>query len=181
MGRVYIGKLARPHGVKGELRLHEGTGSAGSWKKSREIFVGASPEEAGSFMLLGVRTSGKWVIVSLDGVDDFDKAKRLQGQCVYVDRQWLGDPGEDYYYLDDLLGLRVFDMHGSDLGTIKDIFDNGAHEVYIIANALHEIMVPIVDGVVQEIDLDADRIVINPPEGLLDVYRSNSSKKGKSS
>lgn len=174
MARVYIGVLSKPHGLRGELKLVEGLGSSGSWKNIKEVFIGPSSDDSTCFQVRAVRDGGRYAIVDLEGVDEREKAEQLQGQLVYVDRKHLPDLEDGVFYTDDLLGLDIFDKQGRFLGTLDDIFDNGAHEVYVIGGRTKEILVPVIDGVVVNVNTQAGRVVVDLPEGLLEIFEDGA-------
>ncbi|MBN2496375.1 MAG: 16S rRNA processing protein RimM [Deltaproteobacteria bacterium] len=161
-----MGKVSRPHGIRGELRVIEGLGSSGAWHRVEEVFIGRGQDDAVAHRIRGLRVSGKHVIVSLEGVADRDAADRLKGLSVYVPRESLATCGQDEYYAEDLIGLQVVDVRGRVLGLLVEIFDNGAHEVYAVREGSQQVLLPVVDGVVKSVDLELGRMIVDPPEGL---------------
>ena len=162
---VRVGRLSRPHGVRGEIKVYEQEGS-GAWRAALELFVGPDAKSLRSFDVLGIRGSGRFAIVKLRGVEGREAAEALKGQEFYVARSCLPEPEEDDYYVDDLLGLQVEDEQGKLLGRLKSVFDNGAHEVYEVVGPNGSILLPVTPGVVLEVDLDRGRMVVAPPSGL---------------
>jgi 16S rRNA processing protein RimM len=160
-----VGRVARPHGIRGEMKMVEGEGSSGAWRTVKELFLGKSPEQTKRFAVRSVR--GKDVgILALDGVDRIEEAKELRGQNVYVLAEALPPLEEGVFYAGLLIGAEVFDRQGRRLGKLKEIFDNGAHEIYVIGSGRREILLPVVEGVVLEVDSKDGRLVVDPPPGL---------------
>jgi 16S rRNA processing protein RimM len=165
-GLVFIGRITRTHGVRGELKILEGEGTSGAWQEVEELFVGKTPGDATRFRVLRIRGGGRFVIVALEGIADRTAAEKLKDLEVFVSREQLPDLEEDTFYASDLLGLKVRDEQGRLLGVLQEIFDNGAHEVYVVRNDSTQILIPVVEGVVVSVDRGSGQIVVNPPEGL---------------
>ena len=163
---IQVGRITRTHGVRGELKVLPDEGSSGAWRKVPEVFLGTEREETSRFRVKGVRGGGRFAILSLDGVDSLESAEALKGQHVFVPRDQLPDMEPGSFYAGDLMGVTVADIDGRVLGVLEEIFDNGAHEIYVVRDGSREIILPVVDGVVVEVDLDAGRMVVKPPEGL---------------
>lgn len=111
------------------------------------------------------------LIAKIEGVDDRDAAERLRGTKLHVPRAALPDTvEEDEYYLADLVGLKAFHIDGSVFGTVRGVADFGAGDV--IEVALEEakgkvVVLPFTKEVVPEVILSERKMVVNPPEGLL--------------
>ena len=125
------------------------------------------------FRVRGVRGGGRFAILALEGIDTLESAEALKGKDVFVLRDQLPEAEAGSFYAGDLVGLKVVTARGQVLGVLEEIFDNGAHEVYVVRDKTREVMLPVVDGVVIEVDLDAGRMVVEPPEGLPGLPRSH--------
>ena len=104
--------------------------------------------------------------MALVGIEDRDEAIALREQVVFVDQRLLPKPEEGTYYLSELVGLSVVDTVGRKLGKLLEIFDNGAHEVYVVGENKQEILLPVIEGVVISVDLEAGEMIVDPPCGL---------------
>jgi len=163
---VLIGRLTRPHGVRGEMKLLPGEGCSGAWCRVREVWLGKSAGTARAVALRRARPGGRGFILSLEGVDSVEAAEALRDESLFVERSQLPPPEKGEWYLEDLIGLRVEDPRGRVLGELRSIFDNGAHEVYVVTRDGREILIPGVDGVVLAFEPEAGRVVLDPPPGL---------------
>ncbi len=163
---VVVGRLGRPHATRGQLRLWPGAGSSLAWLDAERLFVGKDRDSARPFRLLRASRTEKFIIVKLQGIDSIEQAAALVNLECYVEREQLPECEEGCYYVADLLGLRVEDRQGRVLGRLKEIFDGGAHEVYVVDDGRRSVLLPVVDGVVVEVDCRAGRMVVDPPPGL---------------
>jgi 16S rRNA processing protein RimM len=104
------------------------------------------------------------VLLTIEGLDDRDRAEALKGRPVSVLRADVPlEPGE--YLVGDLVGCQVFDQAGATLGAITSIL-HGAQDILVIHDATHERMLPLVPQIVVEVDVEARRVVVDPPEDL---------------
>ena len=173
--RVCLGVIVGARGLKGDLRIK-------SFAQVPEDITAYGPleDEAGDRRLeLRVTGQSKGVLIArADGVNDRTAADKLKGQRLYVGRDRLPPPDEDEYYHSDLIGLAAEAPQGN-LGTVRQVFDFGAGDVLEIAGGdFGNVMVPFTRNFVPVVDLAAGRIVIDPPEGLLDDDGSDESASG---
>jgi 16S rRNA processing protein RimM len=150
------------------LKVLPGEGSSGAWREAEVVFLGSE-----RFRVRGVRGSGGFAILALEGIDTMESAEALKGKNVFVPRDQLPEMEPGSFYASDLEGLTVVTARGQVLGVLEEIFDNGAHDIYVVRDETREILLPVVDGVVVEVDMDAGRMVVEPPEGLPGLPKSH--------
>ena len=157
-----IGKLRRTHGVKGEILMDVLADDPEMIKPGLTLFVGSKHKEA---KLAAVRTADKSLIVRFEGYSDCDQAAVFRNQFVAIktsDAQPL-DSGRFYHH--EVMGLKVFDESGKELGVISEIIPTGANDVYVIKPLEGEdILVPAVKEFVMKIDTGSRSIVVRLPE-----------------
>jgi len=124
------------------------------------------------------REHKEYVLLTLEGVDDRDKADALRGQTVLVREADLPEPEEGEHYLYQLMGCRVLLENGTEIGVLDNFFETAAQDTWVIVDDKgREILLPAVDEFVLDIDLDARTITVDPPEGLLDLYLNPEPEK----
>jgi 16S rRNA processing protein RimM len=156
--RVVIGVVAAPHGTRGTLRVRP-TGSG------RHLRVGIVPVVAGlRRRISGVRETPKGFLVDLEGVEDRPGAAALRGEGLVLDRGELDAPEEDEVYVDDLIGVVAVGDAGEVFGTVEETFGTPAHEILVVRKQDDVLYVPFTLEHVPEVDLDAGRVVVRPPE-----------------
>jgi 16S rRNA processing protein RimM len=104
----------------------------------------------------------------LEGITDANLAEPLVGKSVFADENDLPPPGENEFYYRDVIGCEVFLTDGTRLGAIEDIIATGANDVFVVRGAGKEVLVPVIEDVVKEIDAASKRVVIEAIPGLLD-------------
>ena len=160
-GRVLLGVIGRPHGVRGLVRVQSFTAEPAAIAS-----YGPLSDEAGTRKFtLTVVTPGEMPVVRIAGVDDRDAAARLTGMRLFVDRAVLPPPSdEDEFYLADLVGLAVHDGEGAAVGSIAVVHDHGAGVFLEIARSSGApLLIPFTRAAVPVVDLAARRVVIDPP------------------
>jgi 16S rRNA processing protein RimM len=115
-----------------------------------------------------VRWKGKIALVKLAGVDDRDEAAKLNGSLLGVRRGEVAPTGEDEYYHFDLIGCRVVDEKGDEVGVVRDVLRMPANDVLVVRDGDREMLVPTVKQVVKDVSLKKRVITIERIPGLLD-------------
>jgi len=170
-GRLPIGAVASAHGVRGQFKVKPFTTAP------RDI-AAYGPVWAGDRRLtLTVRgmTANGLVIVSAPEVTDRDMAQALRGTSLEVDRAALPEVGDDELYHADLIGMTARTPDGTILGRIVALHDFGAGEIVEVKPAKGpSLMLPFDPAFVPEIDVGARRIILDPPDGLLDIAEDDA-------
>lgn len=167
---VPLGRVVGVHGLKGVLRV----GISGrSEDFAPETFMGLGEILVGGerFRVLKAARGRRHVLLRLSGIDRRDQAEPLVGREVHGEAHRLPElpPGEYYWF--QVLGLPVVHAEdGTELGRLEEILSTGAHDVYVVRRGTREVLLPAVEEVIREIDLDAGCIRVLPPAGLLEVY-----------
>ncbi len=170
---ILVGTCGPPHGVRGELKVIPETDDPERLADLEEMFLGPSPERARGRAVEGIRFQttkrGTAALVTFAGVPDREAADALRGLGVYAVESDLPALAEGEVFLHDLLGLGVVTEDGEDVGTVQDVLTGGAQRLLLVKRpGQPDALVPDVDAIVTQIDLDAGQITIRPPEGLLD-------------
>ncbi|WP_278312809.1 ribosome maturation factor RimM [Lolliginicoccus levis] len=170
---LVIGRVARSHGVKGELVVEVRTDAP------EERFVpglelrGRRERERATrpFVIESVREHSGRLLVRLEGVQDRDMADELRGTMFVIDSADIPPADDDSYYDHELEGLRAFlAASGEELGTVREVLHTAAGELLAITTTDgKEVLVPFVTEIVPGIDLAGGRITIAPPDGLLEL------------
>jgi 16S rRNA processing protein RimM len=163
-GRVCVGIVTGPHGVRGAVRLKSFTAVPEDVAR-----YGPVEDESGRCFALSIIGVAKGVLIArLAGVEDRDQAEALRGLRLYLPRAALPAPQQDEYYHADLIGLRAVLVDGTPVGRVCAVHDFGAGDVVEIERqAAPPALVPFTRAVVPTVDLTAGKLVVDPPPGLL--------------
>jgi len=165
--RVTVGRVTKPQGLAGEVRVSIYGGSAevlGGLRHVTALGHGTSRE----LTLESVRTQGSAVIARFAEVRDRTSAEALVGWDLEVPEAEIPALEPGAYYTYQLEGLEVVTEAGVSLGVIEEVLDLPAHDVYVVRAGDRQVMIPATDEVVREVDLEKGRMVIHLLDGLLD-------------
>ncbi|MFN3201881.1 MAG: ribosome maturation factor RimM [Bradymonadia bacterium] len=167
MSWILVGRLGRPHGVRGELRLWPLNRETELLSPGREIQVGTGRTPSQTLTLSAVRHDSKGPVVRLDEITDRNGAEALTGLKWFERRDAFPEPEADEIYVVDLIGMQVLTEGGEAVGRLSDVWQHGAHDTYVVKSGPREHLIPAVDEFVVRVDTEARQIIIRPVEGLL--------------
>ncbi len=166
---VVVGKILRPHGIRGELRMRILTDSPGQLADLEYITLADSPQsrQGDAQPLLGLRFHKNYALLKLEGCSDRSAAEAYRGKYVLIKREQALPLADGQYYLFQLIGLTAR-ADGEALGKITEVIETGANDVYVVdGGAYGELLLPAHDGTIDEIDFAAQEVRMTLPEGLL--------------
>lgn len=169
---VLMGKITQPHGLGGEVRVIPFTDEPSRLIDLGYVYLGEGPEQVQRYTCTTGRIQeGKrkdHVVLLLEGVEDRTAAEALKKNLVYADEADL-PLAEDEVFLHDLIGLPVETVEGEAVGTLKDVLQLPAHDLYVVARpGRPDALIPVVPAFVEAADPELGCIRIRPIEGLLD-------------
>ena len=165
MSLVRIGKVVRAVGLDGLLGI---AGTAGALERLEQVALGRPGEEAPVLRRVeAARPQGRLWVVRLEGVPDRTAAERCVGAEVWALREDLGEAGAGRYFWADLEGLPVSTVQGVEIGKVTGLLETGGVDVLVVTGPGGERLVPLAPYV--EVDMAQGRVVVDPPEGLLDL------------
>jgi 16S rRNA processing protein RimM len=119
------------------------------------------------YLVEGLRFHTKVLLLKLDGTDDRNAADELRGMLVQIPVEEAVPLEEGEYYLFQLVGVRVETEDGEWLGQIVDVIETGANDVYVVRGPRGEVLLPAVDNIVLQLDLESKQMVVHLLPGLL--------------
>jgi len=169
--RVCLGVVGAPHGVRGAVRIKSFTA-----EPAAIAAYGALEDEGGerrfTLRIVGAAKGDGMVIARLSGIADRDRAEILRGLRLYAPRAALPATEEDEFYHADLVGLTAMLEDGTKLGTVSAVHDFGAGDMLEIErDAGQPVMMPFTRAAVPLVDIAGQRLVVDPPAGLIDPPR----------
>ena len=167
-----VGRVARPHGLRGQVIVNPETDFPGErFQPGAELFVNRGGV-AESITITTVRFQQQRPVIGLRGIDDMDAAATLAGAelRVPIDRLAVLPPGT--FYRHDLIGCAVETSAGAVVGQVEDVEGTmGGSRLVVKTSGGVEVLVPLVAEICTAIDPAAKRIVIDPPDGLLELNK----------
>lgn len=166
---VLLGKIVATHGIKGQLRVAVYSGEFETILSLASLMLKGPDGRMETFQVAAAAVHGKKLILSLEEYDNINQSLPLVGHEVYAARDQLPELSEGEFYWSDLLGLRVETDHGEILGELVDIIATGSNDVYVVKDGKREYLIPALEDIVLDVNLDAGIMKVSPPEGLLDL------------
>ena len=165
---VPIGEIVTTHGLAGWLKLHPFNRDTSALGEGVAVVLQIRDAESPFEIEASKPHRSQWLI-KLRGVDSIDAAARWVGARLLVSEADLDELGPGEYYHYQVIGFEVFSLAGERIGTISSTLSTAAGELYVVQGAEREHLIPAVKEVIEKVDFDAGTMVINPPEGLLDL------------
>jgi len=166
---VLLGKVVSTHGIKGQLRIAVYSGEFETILSLSSLILKGPDGRMETFEVTASAVHRKKLLVALKGYGSIDQVQHLVGSEIYATRAQMPELTEGEFYWCDLLGLTVMTLEGELLGRLAEIIATGSNDVYVVKNDGREYLIPALEDVVLDIDLDKGKMTISPPEGLLDL------------
>jgi 16S rRNA processing protein RimM len=166
-GRILLGVVAAPHGVRGLVRIRSFTEDP-----MAIATYGALSDESGdkTYRVEALSAFKGAVLARIEGVADRTAAEAIRGLRLYVERSALPATGEREWYEADLVGLAAVGRDGRDWGKVLAFHDFGAGRTMEVSGGTasrQSVMLPFTDEAVPEVDVEGGKVVVDPPAGLL--------------
>jgi len=165
---ILIGKIGKPHGLRGEVRLQLYSEQPENLQGySRLVLVTTDGKLSQPLRLLSSRVQGKTAIIGLESVSERDGADGLKGMGALLEKTELPDTEEDEYYYYQYTGLTVKTVEGLFLGRVENIFSNGVQDILVVRGTGQEYLIPVVKSVI--VRHSDEELIVSPPPGLLEI------------
>lgn len=162
-----VGVFANTHGVHGEIKLFPTTDDVNRFKKGVPVFLDTKQGKK-ELVISGVKYFKNMVILKFDGINNINDIEKFKGCDVLVDREHAVELEEDEYFICDVLGAKVVTEEGEELGTLKDVMQTGANDVYVITlKNGKEALFPVIPDCVKDINVEDKVITVHVMPGLL--------------
>ena len=166
--KLQVGVISSTHGVRGEVKVFPTTDDVKRFKRLKEVILDTGKEEL-MLEIEGVKFFKQFVILKFKGYDNINDIEKYKGKSLFVTRANAVRLRRDEYFIADLQGLTVVDEEDKVLGTLRDVMETGANDVYIIdMSDGREVLVPAIKECILHVDIEAGKMQIHLMDGLLD-------------
>lgn len=163
---VQVGFLHKAHGLKGEMIMSVMTDFPERLTKGEEVLLGDGQYKP--YVITNIRHHNRGRLISFEGFTVREEMDFLRNTDVYVHKDDIPALEEGEYYLHQFIGLQVITDDGDDLGSIVDIIETGANNVFVVHNEeKKEILIPDIDEVVLSVDIKSEKVIVHLLEGLI--------------
>lgn len=159
-----VAEVVRPHGIRGDLKVRVVSDNPDRLQDLDAVWVDGTRHA-----IEQARPHQGFYLVRLAGIDSPSAAEPFRGAIFTIPRDLAAPLDPDAYYHWQILGLAVVTTAGDHLGTVEDILETGANDVLVVTGGPKRYLIPTIAQVVQDVDLEQGRIVIEPMDGLLDL------------
>ncbi|WP_026490922.1 MULTISPECIES: ribosome maturation factor RimM [unclassified Butyrivibrio] len=167
-----VGVIVKAHGLKGEVNVFPTTDDPYRFKKLKKVIMDTGRDGKKELNIERVKIGSKFVIVKFKEYNDINEVERFRQKPLIVPREDAIPLEEGEYYLADLEGMTVIDEDGKELGTIKQVIQTGANDVYEMKRTDEEdaetVMIPGIKECVKNIDIENKVMTIHVMDGLFD-------------
>lgn len=157
-----VGEIVNTHGVRGELKVVPLTDEPDELLDYNHFFI-----EDKDYKVSNIRFHKEFALVSLDGINDMNIAEGFKGKFLELPREELKPLSDGRYYICDLIGLKVIDVTLGVLGTINEVINTPGNDVYVVEYNGKPLCIPVLDGVVNDVNLEKGEMIITLPKGLI--------------
>ncbi len=159
-----VGRIVRPHGIRGELIVEPYSETIRSIEAGSVVFIKSLQNP---YTILALRKHRNRLILRIEGSEDRDTAEGFRGSELLIPTPVAEPLPEGVYYRWQILGLAVKEQSGRHLGTVAEILETGANDVYIVrGEGTQELLLPAIKDVILEVDLEGGQLLVRLPDGL---------------
>lgn len=165
-----VGKIVNTHGIWGEVRVISQTDFPEErYRKGQRLTLFRENKAPLELTVAGHRKHKNFDLLTFEGYPTINDVEPLRDGILKVSKDELSELTENEYYYHEIIGLTVIDEQARELGKIKEILSPGANDVWVVQRkGKKDALIPYIESVVKQIDLDKGEVHIEIPEGLLD-------------
>ena len=166
---LQVGIITSTHGVRGEVKVYPTTDDPRRFRRLKEVVLDTGREKI-NLEIEGVKFFKQFVILKFKGLDNINDIEKYRQKSLYVTRKNAVRLQRDEYFIADLIGLKVQDEDGTELGTVKDVIETGANDVYEVEMADgRSLLLPAIKQCILNVDVENGMMQVQVLEGLLDL------------
>jgi len=166
---LQVGIITSTHGVRGEVKVYPTTDDPRRFRRLKEVVLDTGKEKM-NLEIEGVKFFKQFVILKFKGLDNINDIEKYRQKSLYVTRKNAVRLQRDEYFIADLIGMKVQDEDGKELGTVKDVIETGANDVYEVEMADGKsLLLPAIKQCILNVDVENGTMQVHVLEGLLDL------------
>ena len=164
---LQVGVIANTHGIRGEVKVFPTTDDPARFKKLKQVFLDTGNGYL-EMKIEGVKFFKQFVIVKFKEFDNINDIERYKRCPLLVTRENAVPLEEDEYFVADMIGMKVITEDGTEFGTLSDVMETGANDVYVIDSKEHgEVLMPAIKECVLNVDMESGIITVHLMNGLI--------------
>jgi 16S rRNA processing protein RimM len=165
---IAVGRITKSVGIKGEIRVSMLTDSPKRFAKLKAVWCGPDETTAVRFSILSMRIEPSAVVLRLKEIDSRSLADEHRGEYLFIENKDIVAPARGSYFIHDIIGMNVVTEAGEEVGSVRDVMELPANDVWVVAAGTKELLIPAIKEVIRRVDLKSRTVVIRPLEGMLE-------------
>ena len=165
-----IGRIAKVHGLRGEVNVVLDVDYPDDYEGLEHLFLEQKGRLIPFFLEHFVIQPGGKALAKFEDLNSIEQVEALVGAEVYLPLTELPELDEDQYYYHELIGFEVIDEVLGLIGPVQIIYDLETQDLLGVTHQGKEVLIPIQDGIITQVDKAAKKVFCQLPEGLLDIY-----------
>ena len=164
---LQLGVISSTHGIRGEVKVFPTTDDPARFKKLKKVLLDTGKERL-ELEVQSVKFFKQFVILKFRGIDNINDIEMYKKRELWIPREEAQELEEDEYYIADLIGMDVVLEDGSKFGTLKDVMETGANDVYVVEDTKgEEILLPAIRECILDVDVEKNVMTIHLMKGLI--------------
>ena len=164
---LQVGVITSTHGIRGEVKVFPTTDDPRRFRDLKKVLLDTGKEKR-PLEVESARFFKQFVILKFKGIDNINQVEGYRRCPLLIERKDAVPLEEDEYFIADMLGMEVAEEDGRRFGTLKDVIQTGANDVYVIDSLEHgEVLVPAIKECILEVDIPKGRMKIRVMDGLI--------------
>lgn len=173
-----LGYIIKAHGTQGEVYLHLETDYPEEYYNLESIFLTTKEGLVPFFLEYSHQTAtSEKLIVKFEEINSRKEAESIKASKAYLPLSELPELEPNQFYYHDIMGYKVIDELKGEIGIVKDVYEMPGDDMLSVEFKSKEILIPLSDSIFQKIDKSSQIIHVNCPEGLIDIYLSNTKQE----
>ena len=167
MKNLEIGQIVNTFGIKGFVKVNPWVNDVTRFDDLKKVYIKIRKEQK-ELEIEEVKYHKNQVLIKFKGIETIEQAEQFRNAIIEIDREDAIPLEEGEYFIADLLESEVFTDEGEKLGILEDIYNTGSSDIYVVKNELGKsILLPRIDDVIKEIDVENKKIIVHLLEGLI--------------
>ena len=165
-----VGKIVNTHGIRGEVRVISRTDFAEDrYQVGNTLHLFRENKEPIELKIASHRVHKNFNLLTFEGYHNVNDVEPFRDGILKITESQLTDLDEGEFYFHEIIGCTVYTDQGEEVGTIHEILAPGANDVWVVKDSRgKDVLIPYIEQIVKEVDIEAQKVIITPMEGLLD-------------
>ena len=163
---LQIGVITTTHGIRGEVKVYPTTDDVHRFEELNSLLLDTGREYR-ELEIQNVKYFKQYAILKFRGIDNINDIEKYKGKSLYVTRENAQHLDEDEYYIADLIGMELYLEDGSRFGTLKDVMETGANDVYIVKKEqTPDLLIPAIKDCIKNVNIEEGTMIVHLLPGL---------------